>query len=288
MSKNNFLKRFLLIVSTSFILLSGYFAYQNYKFNDGKLHMVICNVGQGDAIFIRTPKGKDILVDAGPDNSVLFCLSNHMPFWDRDLEAVILTHPHKDHYAGLGSVIKRYSVLAFYSENWDQNTPKDQEFLEFKKEIEKRKIKEKDLWEGNKLVLKEGLSLATILPAKKFEAKTNERSLVEEISFGSFRALLTGDSPLGLLDNSLLGQVGVIDVLKVPHHGSKTGLDENVLKSLSPKISVISVGLKNRYHHPAQETLEVLEDLGTRILRTDIDGEVEIVSDGKNFIVKGN
>src|SRR3990170_7268003 len=97
-------KNLTLAIVFSFFVLVGILVYQYAKFNDGKVHIVFCDVGQGDAIFLRTPKGADILVDGGPNESVLACLSGHMPFWDRDLELVILTHPHADHLNGLISV----------------------------------------------------------------------------------------------------------------------------------------------------------------------------------------
>src|SRR4030065_2811157 len=103
-------------------ILSGLFGYDQAKYNDNKLHVVFCNVGQGDAIFIRTPKGSDILVDGGPNDSVLSCLSNHMHIWDRDLEAVFLTHPHKDHLNGLIYVLKRYQVKHYFTQNVDTET----------------------------------------------------------------------------------------------------------------------------------------------------------------------
>ena len=94
-------------------MLGCILVYQNITYNDKKLHVVICDVGQGDAIFIRTPSGSDILIDGGPDDSVLACLGKHMPFWDRTLEIMILTHPHADHLTGLIDVSKSYSVSAW-------------------------------------------------------------------------------------------------------------------------------------------------------------------------------
>lgn len=97
-------------------MLGGFFFYQNARLNDGKLHVIVCDVGQGDGILIRTPSGDDILVDGGPDDSILNCLSDHLPFWDRTIELMVLTHPHTDHAAGLVYVLKRYTVLHFVTE----------------------------------------------------------------------------------------------------------------------------------------------------------------------------
>jgi competence protein ComEC len=103
-------------------MVSEFFFYQNAKFNDDKLHLIVYNVGQGDAIFIRTPNGSDILVDGGPDDSVLNCLSSHMPFWDRTIELMVMTHPHVDHLTGLISVLNRYRVMPYVTENVQNGT----------------------------------------------------------------------------------------------------------------------------------------------------------------------
>ena len=107
------MKRYLSLVLLSLFFLGGIFFYQSAKINDGKLHLIVCDVGQGDAIYLKTPSGKDILVDGGPNDSVLNCLNNNMPFWDRTLDLVVLTHPDADHISGLVSVLERYTVLHF-------------------------------------------------------------------------------------------------------------------------------------------------------------------------------
>jgi len=77
---------------------------------DGKLHIVFCDVGQGDAVYLKFPDGHDALIDGGPNDKVISCLSRHMPFWDRSLDLVFLTHPEQDHFTGLISVVNRYAV----------------------------------------------------------------------------------------------------------------------------------------------------------------------------------
>ena len=110
------MKKFLLLISTALIILGFLilFAFLNYK--DDKLHIVFCDVGQGDAIFIRTSREADILIDGGPDAKVLECLSSHMPFWDRSIDLVIMTHPDADHSTGLISVVERYRIEKFYTQ----------------------------------------------------------------------------------------------------------------------------------------------------------------------------
>src|ERR1035437_4233760 len=114
--------KYLYLCLVSLFLLGGFFFYQSAKFGDGKLHLVVCDVGQGDAIFVRTPNGSDVLIDGGPDDSVLNCLSKHMPFWDRTIELMVLTHPHADHLTGLISVLNRYKVMHYVTENVESST----------------------------------------------------------------------------------------------------------------------------------------------------------------------
>lgn len=257
------MKKIFIIVSVSLLILGGIVFYQKAKFEDGKLHLVFCNVGQGDAIFIRSPEGLDILVDGGPDDSILSCLSNNMPFWDRSIELMILTHPHADHLNGLTSVIKRYSVMQFATEKLSNDTAMFREFMNL---INRKKISLQYVYSRDKFSLTDGTKITFLGPSSEFLERsspggiigeTNEfASLVTLFNYGRFRALLTGDSQAFSLEEFIGGQ-DPVDVLQVPHHGSKTGLNEQILNQLNPKLAVISVG-KNKYGHPTQEMLGLL------------------------------
>ncbi|MDO8658851.1 MAG: MBL fold metallo-hydrolase [Candidatus Levybacteria bacterium] len=273
------------------LFLTGIFLYQKARFNDGKIHIVFCNVGQGDGIFIRTPKGVDILVDGGPDQSILSCLSNHMPFWDREIEVVILTHPHEDHLAGLVPLIKKYKVLSFYTEEVSGRT---QTYKEFTKLLKAKNINSKFLLSGSKFSLSDGTSFKILWPSiytvhKKQPLNVNfdlnGLSVIGVLSFKEFNVLLTGDGG-SIVENQIAKTIGDIDILKVPHHGSKTGMDKEFLKKIKPELAVISAGKNNSYGHPAKEMLDLLESFNIKTLRTDIDGEIEVVSDGKNWFVR--
>src|SRR5438105_9092865 len=111
------MKKLLVLSSLTLFLLAGLCIYQYIHFHDGKLHIVFCDVGQGDAILIVTPNNKHILVDAGPDRKTIDCLSKHMAFWDRTIDLFILTHPHADHFSGSYYVLDRYIILGFATEN---------------------------------------------------------------------------------------------------------------------------------------------------------------------------
>lgn len=280
-----------LLILLSLFLLSGIFIYQYSRFNDGKLHVVFCNVGQGDGIFVRTPNGTDILIDGGPDNSVLSCLSNNMPFWDRDIELMVLTHPHADHLNGLISVMERYNVLYFATERLGNNTAGFKDLME---KIRNRKTRY--IYAGDRINLKDNVRIRVLAPTKSFIEASSPNgmiydtgefsSLIALLSYGSFDVLLTGDSQTKELEDAINGEKMLIEVFHVPHHGSKTGLNSDLLYQITPQLALISVGQKNKYGHPSKEVLSVLKESGTRFLRTDEKGEIEIVSDGKRWWVR--
>lgn len=276
------------------ILLGGIFVFQHAKFNNSKLHIIFCDVNQGDAIFIRAPKGEDILIDAGPNNLVLDCLSKHMPFWDKTIELAILTHPHSDHLNGFLGVLKNYKVLSFVTLNLKNNTSGFSALLESLKEQD---IKIHYVYLGDRFTFNDGLSITIVGPSREFLAKTSPQGLIGErkefanveslVKFKNFLALLTGDSQSPELKEGLdKYQFKNLSLLQVPHHGSKTGLDEDFIHRTSPKLAVISVGKNNKYGHPAQSTIKILRNKGIKILRTDEHGEIEITTDGFSWVVK--
>lgn len=297
--------RGLFVVSLALIFLGAIFFSQQARFNDGKLHVVFCDVGQGDAIFIRTPKGADLLIDQGPNDSVLSCLSNHMPFWDRTIELAILTHPHADHFSGLFSILPRYNVLSFATENLSN---KSEGFSRLRGEIDSRKIPLRYLYAGDSVKIGEGTRLEILAPSTDFLQRTSPggeigesgefASLITLLRFGETSFLLTGDSQAAQLDEAIREASSApngagVGVLQVPHHGSKTGLTADIVDRISPRLAVISVGKNNRYGHPSNEVIEILRKARylsagrqVKILRTDEIGEVEIISDGNKWQVR--
>lgn len=286
---------------TLIVFIVGIAVFDYSRFYDGKLHLVFCNVGQGDAIFIRTPGGKDILIDGGPDDLVLDCLSNHMPFWDRTIEVVVLTHPHADHLTGLISVLERYQVIHYFTEKVENRTKVYQRLQDT---LAVKNVTAKYTFSGDRIDFPDKTQLLTIWPDKEVvnnqelqdigsveqdssSLDVNGFSVISQISFGDFNALLTGDAGV-LIEDKIAKIVGSVDVLKVPHHGSKTGMSEYFLEELRPILAVISVGVKNRYNHPSEEMINLLKSKQIKTLRTDRDGEIEVVSDGKEFKVFTN
>ena len=282
----------LLVFTLSLLSLGVLFAYQRIKFFDGKLHVVFCDVGQGDGIYIRTPKGVDMLIDGGPDESVLSCLSNHMPFWDKTIEITFVSHPHLDHFNGFINVLERYDLEYLFTENISNETSSYRYFI---RQLTDKRVKQRFVASSFALSTKDGVRIHVLGPTEAFLRQTSPHrkigeqkefaSLVLRISYDSFDVLTTGDSQVAGLIDAGVEKLRGIDVFQVPHHGSKSGITRELISGLLPKVAVISVG-KNSYGHPSKEALEILRYSDIKILRTDESGTVEFVSDGKGVTIK--
>ena len=289
------MKKSAVIAFLTLFLLGATAIYQYSRFYDGRLHLIFCDVGQGDAIFIRTPKGKNILIDAGPGDKVLSCLSNHTPFWERKISLAILTHPHNDHLAGFIQVLKRYEISVFGMEKLENKT---QGYKRLMQDINNNEIKINYLFTGDSFKTEDGFKIRIMAPDESFLVKTSPNNIIGEnkefsslitlISYGSFQAILTGDSQVGELKEAVEKQnlSSSIEIFQIPHHGSKTGVDREVLQNIEPKIAVISVGKDNRYGHPTSYVLNLLKDLKIKIFRTDKQGDIEIISDKNSWTVQ--
>ncbi|MCL4386905.1 MBL fold metallo-hydrolase [Patescibacteria group bacterium] len=232
-----------------------------------------------------------MLVDGGPNDSVLNCLKNNMPFWDRTIEVIFVTHSHADHANGVIAVLKRYNVNYFFSQN--------EGFTSNFSKLQKTILAEKNLSatffsKGKILKTKDNVELLTKWPKEDGILKVAEQnmdingySLIELLTYGKFKLLLTGDANIQSQEE-ILEEVKPITVLKVAHHGSKTGVSDKILRELNPRLGIISVGSKNSYGLPAPQTLGLLKQLGTKTLRTDKDGEIEIITDGNSYQVVTN
>jgi len=254
---------------------------------DGKLHLIFCDVGQGDGILLKTPKGDKVLIDGGPDDSVLSCLGRFMPFYDRNLELMVLTHPQADHMIGLISVFERYDVEKVLRTTAINRTAG---FEEFRKAEISEKSQEFQALSDSKINLDTNLTAAILWPPPgnlASVADLNDTGIVLRVDFGQFCALLTADAGNFVwTELSAAGELSPCYLLKVAHHGSKNATNEQFLQSISPKIAVISVGAHNRYGHPHKQVIDELESRKIQVLRTDQKGTIEIVSDGKKVEVR--
>lgn len=243
------------------------------------LRVVFLDVGQGDAIFIESPTGRQMLIDAGPDSSVMRGLSQEMGFWDRTLDIALATHEDKDHVGGFYDVFTRYQVPVFIrTENQgesgvahllDELAPKEADVIYARR--------------GDDIDLGGGAKLHILFPDRDPSfLESNTSSIVARLTYGETEFLLTGDSPdeieeyLVLLDAAGLQS----DVLKAGHHGSRTSTGELFLSVVQPTYAVISSGRDNRYGHPHVEVVDKLTSHNATILNTANEGAIAFETDG--------
>lgn len=277
------LKTFLYIcIFSLFILLCSLIVVFNHS---GTL-LVFCDVGQGDGAYLRIKNTVDVIIDAGPDERILTCLSKYMPVYDRTIELAFISHPQKDHYGGFTSILRHYHIKTLIVPPLDSDS---QGFSELKSQLSNYKTDVIFSVAPQRIELS-GDFIYTLWPTADY-LKThlkpiknsvwlkgtmdpNDISQIFVFEENGFRALFTGDaSPatLNLLsDRSKLKA----DILKVPHHGSHNGLTEKFLNLADPTSAVISVGKHNSFGHPSKNILDLLKAKNINIRRTDIDGDV--------------
>ena len=257
-------------------------SFQNF----GKFRLVACDVGQGDGMLLVSPSGKQIVVDGGPGTKIVDCLSQNMPFWDRTVELVVATHAQKDHIEGLLEVLARYKVEMVAETKVNNGSELHREWEKAVKEEEAKVYIAK---KGDRLKI-DRLTLDILWPdAQKLNSwqmtspsDLNESAIVLRTNYGQFCVYLTADIPKETLQ-------GLVDkkcqILKISHHGSKTGTNTEIINEVSPRLAIIQVG-KNSYGHPTKEVIDLLTSKAVKILRNDTNGIIEITSDGKSFKAK--
>lgn len=281
-----------------------------YNRPDGLLHIIFCDVGQGDAMYLKFPNGTDMLIDGGPNQRVLACLSKHMPFYDRKIDIVALTHPEKDHYFGLGAVLDRYTVGYFASIPVANTSGEYKQFLQKLREVQIQQrylttgeevrigdVTMHTLWpdrEWLKLNLKDSevygavdqVYESTLPQVSQTDLDLNAFSLYLHLRYKDFDILFTGDGgsqTQDLLSNLSIPIPASIEVFKFPHHGSKTGISESFLSIIKPDLTIIEVG-KNSYGHPHPLSIQRLKPYGKTL--TTQEGSIEVVSNGSSWWVR--
>lgn len=217
-----------------------------------RAQVIVCDVGQGDAI-LATYKNIQMLFDVGPDNKKLMtCLEKHIPFWDKTIEVVVLSHGDSDHVGGLNDLLRSYKVAQIFS-NEQKN---------YSKNIGQNEVISTNMFDFE--VVSSG------------DNDGNEDSIVGYLKTKSWSMFLSGDIDKETEQKLVWRKIvdKPVDVLKVSHHGSETATSEEILEVLKPKEAVISVGKDNKFGHPREQTLKRLEAKNIKIRRTDFDGEV--------------
>ncbi len=247
---------------------------------DGLLTVAFLDVGQGDAIYIETFDGIQLLIDGGRDGAVLRELPRlHSPF-DRTLHSVLATHPDLDHIGGLIDVLARYEVDNLIMTRNESDTTAGATFAA-------GAIKEGGLITIAEagLVMELGASTTLTILSPTGDPtnwESNTSSIVAKLTYGSSDFLLTGDAPIGI-ENYLVGAYGAVlqsEVLKLGHHGSKTSTALSFLTAVAPEYAVVSTGKDNSYGHPHVEVVKRVEQAGVNLRSTAEDGTIVFKSDG--------
>jgi len=276
------------IISLGLPIING----QSDNNNNNKLTIIFLDVGQGDSILIIFPNQKTILIDGGEHDQSDTILSLLKEYNIEKIDNVVATHPHADHIGGLLNIIQNVPIGKIYDSGQEHNTQTFENYLDL---IESKRIPFSLARENIEIDdLDSKVDIKILNPPEPLFVRTgndiNDNSIVLKLTYSNFSILFTGD--IGEIpEERLVSNENIIkdiDILKVPHHGSKYSSTKEFLQSVNPQIAVISVGENNRYGHPHLETLERLENQESieHIFRTDIDGTIILITDGSQYAMK--
>jgi competence protein ComEC len=278
-------------------------AFNLYSASKGKiLHVTYLNVGQGDGALIVTPSGKTIMIDGGETDQYQKAL---LPYFKEHkinrIDYMILSHPHSDHLGGLVGILKNKSIQVGHI--YEDAPAKSLLYKTFKKLIAERNIPCSHLWRGDKMDFGDGLKAEVLHPPKGGfinhssvssaasdspdgeDPNLNNQSIVLRFIYKNEKFLFTGDMEEAVDADLLKHKIDVqANVYKVAHHGSRTSSTLPLLKKIKPELCVISCGLNNKFGHPHKETLDKFKYLKLKYFRTDLDGQVDIWTDGTKLI----
>lgn len=249
-----------------------------------KLKITFLDIGQGDASFVEFPDNQQMLIDCSLDARILEALGRVMPYYDRSLDYLVVTHPDNDHYGGCIDVLDRFEVKNiiyngvekfgdnFWTEFWQKVGEEGAKYI---------KVDKLDVWDIASTTLtfyypNHDLTENLNIPGSDKKASDNNTSVVLELNYLGHEILFTGDME-EVLENYLLSifvEKLDSDILKIGHHGSATASSQEFLKIVSPKYAVISTDKNNKFGHPSLRILKRLERSETEVLRTDLQGDI--------------
>jgi competence protein ComEC len=274
---------FLLLFFVFLLIFVGAYFYNQIE---EQLEISFIDVGQGDASLVQTPFGQNILIDGGPDEKVLFELSELLAPWDRTIDLLILTHPHDDHVSGLMSVLQKYRVKNVIHTGVYSDNPVYQEYQAIIKSQNIALINNKI----NFIKLGDNCNLLFLYPQADISGQVlsnlNNTSIVVQLDCLDKKVLFMGDAELEV-ENFLLANDFELDsdIIKIGHHGSDTSSSLNFLEEVNPQIAVISLGDDNKFGHPSQRVINRLQRLNLDIYQTNIVGTINFIIKNDNFYI---
>ena len=285
----------------SFLILAitavGAYFYSEYEPNESEkvnsnfqsgdtLAVNFLDVGQGDSEFIQLPDGKCMLIDAGISESASKIASKISSLGYDKIDYLIATHPHADHIGGMQRIVENFEIGEIYMPRASTNTRTFENLLQA---ISDKGLSINTAKAGKVLYEREDLKIEFLAPVSDSYKDLNNYSAVVRLQYGNNVFLFTGDAE-ALVEGEILNVYSKnslkADVLKVGHHGSNTASSEAFLSAVKPKYAVIEVGEGNSYHHPHDEAINHLNAVGAEIFRTDLNGNITIISDKVSLTVQ--
>ena len=273
-----------ILIFSLFVIGLGVFYFVRIQHLDNKyLKVVFLDVGQGDAIYIEAPNGRQMLIDGGPDAKLLSSLAKVMPFADRSIDMVVETHADMDHIGGLPLLLDNYKVTSIV-ENGATADSKIYSSLEEK--IKNNKINKIIARRGMHIILDQNKNIYfdILFPDRDVSGMdSNDGSIVGKLVYGNDSFMLTGDATMyteNLIEWNESENTLHSNVLKLGHHGSRTSSSILWLEKVNPSIAIVSAGKNNKYGHPHQELLDRLSSLHIPFLNTADIGNIIFKSDG--------
>ena len=290
MKKHWSLQQHLVIIALGVVILAslGMAVFLYIQPPNNELSVAFLDVGQGSGVLIQTPYGQNILIDGGDtDSRILRQLPLFMPFYDRALDLVILTHPHDDHVGGLVKVLQRYRVSNVLYTGVTHAAPA---YLEFLQVIRQKNIPLTIVDRPQTVTLGPGLTLDIVYPLKSFlqqdVSNINNTSIAALLTYGQNKFLFTGDLEAEAEAELIASGADLrADVITAGHHGSDTSSTEEFLNAVKPRYAVIQVGKDNDFGHPSLRVLRRFDRMGIIYFRNDLNGWVRMVSDGTTIEV---
>lgn len=244
----------------------------------GKMTMSVIDVGQGDSILVQFPNGQTMLVDAGPGDHGTAVVNYLHAQGVANIDLLVATHPHEDHIGGMIDVLNVVSIGTVWDSGFNHGSPVQRKYLA---QLLSKNISYEKVTAGEAMQF--GAARAVVLAPLRLTENVNDNSLVIRLTYGSISYLLTGD--MEQAERESVGRWPASTVLKVAHHGSRNGTDDNFARAVHPQYAVISCALINDYGHPHPEAISALEKIGAEIHRTSTEGTVVVETDGNTVSV---
>ncbi len=278
-------KKILIIIAGLLVLLavSLFLIFRPVSTNK-QLAINFFDVGQGDSELVQAPNGQTLLIDGGPDNTVLRRLGEVLPWGQAKIDYVLLTHPHADHVTGLVAVLQKYKVGRVIMTGVSDTSPNYIQFLKILKQTQLPVA----LAVANQEFDLDDVKFNILSPDHNLFDQAvndlNDSSIVVKLTYGQVKVLFTGDAGAAVEKELLKNKIDLsADVLKVGHHGSDTASGQVFLQAVNPKWAIVSVAKVNQYGLPSQRIINRLARAGATVLQTADQGTIRFLANQNNI-----